>query len=139
MVANGKTEKDHFREALNARVYQDHPEVRGRPVWLYEHLQTYRKKHRSFQPVTITKQICAYWLKGQKLPTGERLQLLCAALAMTRGQLFGETHDPRLSLIIRRWGELPENIKSGMHLMARPDEQEAPELSEPAQLRTAIR
>jgi hypothetical protein len=128
MVVNGKTEKEHFKDALNARVADKHPEQRGRPIWLYDQLQAYRKTHRKFFPITVSKQICAYWLKGEKLPTGERLQLLCAALDMTRGQLFGESHDPRLSLIIKRWGALPEHLKRSMHSMV-DDQAETPEES----------
>ena len=139
MVANGKTEKDHFKEALNERVSQDYPEIRGRPVWLYDELQKYRRTHRRFQSVSISKQICAYWLKGEKLPTGDRLQLLCAALGMTRGQLFGETHDEGLALIVKRWDKLPAHIKRAMRSMAEPDEEEAEPPAEPAQPRVATR
>lgn len=121
MVASA-SEREHFRAALNERVAEKHADVRGRPVWLFNFLTDFRAKHRSRKYPEITKQTCAYWLKGDKLPTGERLALLCDALGMTRGQLFGETQDERLALIIRQWPNLSERKKEGLFSLIRPEE-----------------
>jgi hypothetical protein len=119
MVVGSQNERERFTAALNERVGRDHPEVRGRPVWLHDRLVTYYKQNgRKKKPVSI--QTCAYWLSGKKLPRPEYVTMLCSALGMTRGELFGETEDPRLALLIERWAELPENWKDGLEAMLNP-------------------
>jgi hypothetical protein len=88
-------------------------------VWLHERLRGYyRQTGRKLKPVS--KQTCAYWLAGTKLPRPEYVTMLCSALGMTRGELFGETEDPRLALVIERWSDLPENMKNGLYAMLNP-------------------
>lgn len=119
MVAGAMNEREHFREALNARVSREHPGVRGRPVWLHAKLLAYYKQNgRKVKPPS--KQTTAYWLAGTKLPKPEHITMLCTALGMTRGELFGETEDPRLALVIERWAELPDNVKNGLYAILNP-------------------
>jgi len=125
MVAAGKTERERFQEALNARVAREHKEERGRAVWLYDHLVKYGKTHRNAP--SFSKALCGYYITGKKIPTGDRVGALCDALGMSRGELFGEAHDPRLAAIIRKWAELPERMKNGMFSMVPSDDEGEPE------------
>lgn len=119
MAVGSPNERERFRKALNDRVKRDHPDVRGRPVWLYNELHAYtRKTGRKIRPPS--KQTCAYWLAGTKIPKPEHITLICDALGLTRGELFGETGDARLAAIVERWADLPENMKNGIFSMVTP-------------------
>lgn len=116
MVANAEKERRRFKEALNARVAKDHPAERGRPQWLHRKLNEYRiKTGRKGKVVSIAT--CGYWLRSEKIARQENATLLCGALGMTRGELYGDSEDPRLAAIVERWGELPEHMKNGMFSM----------------------
>lgn len=118
MVADSKQERERFAKALNERVAKEHPEERGRPQWLQKKLKEFRTKSGRRGKVSV--QTCAYWLNGTKIAKLENATLLCDALGMTRGELFGETNDARLAAIIERWNELPEHQKNGVYSMIVP-------------------
>lgn len=122
MVAGAKNEREIFKEALNARVAKEHPEKRGRPQWLYARLEEYRKANGR-RGKTVSVQTCAYWLSGEKVAKQENATLLMGALGMSRGELFGESGDPRLAALIQAWQDIPEKIKNGIYAMVKPTEE----------------
>lgn len=121
MVANAEKERERFRDALNARVKKDHPEKRGRPQWLRDKLHAHMKRTGN-RSKPVSAQTCAYWLSGQKIAKPHHVSMLCDALGMTRGELFGESEDPRLAALIERWADLPEHMKNGIASMITPTE-----------------
>lgn len=116
MVGNAEKERERFKDALNARVQKEHPDKRGRPQWLRKKLNEYRIK-TGRKGKTVSVQTCAYWLSGDKIAKHEHATLLCDALGMTRGELFGDSEDPRLSAIVENWADLPEHMKNGIFSM----------------------
>jgi hypothetical protein len=119
MVVAAEKERERFRDALNARVQRDHPAHRGRPQWLRKKLSEHLKRSGK-RGKAVSIQTCAYWLSGEKIAKHENATLLCEALGMTRGELFGQAEDPRLAAIVERWASLPENMKSGLFSMVIP-------------------
>lgn len=121
MVGSAEKERRRFSAALNARVEREHPQKRGRPQWLHRKLNDYRAK-TGRRGKTVSVQTCAYWLAGEKIAKHEHATLLCEALGMTRGELFGESEDPRLQAIVEQWADLPEHMKNGIFSMVIPDD-----------------
>lgn len=122
MVASDEKEREAFKLALNARVAKEHPEVRGRPRWLHGQLVRHAKAKR-LKGKVVSVATCAYWLAGKKIAALGNDTLLCDVLGMTRGELFGESSDPRLQAIVERWQTLPEHLKNGIHGLVSPEEQ----------------
>jgi hypothetical protein len=122
MVVDSRQERERFAKALNERVAREHPDPRGRPQWLHRKLKDFIAKggRRRKAPSVAT---CAYWLAGTKIARVGNDTLLCDALGMTRGELFGETNDLRLAAIIERWPDLPEHQKNGVFSMIVPPEE----------------
>lgn len=114
MVANDSKERKIFAAALNARVAKDHPSKRGRPRWLFEMIEDYRRRHprEGFESVSV--QTCAYWLKGEKIAKERNATLLIAVLGISRGELYGEATDPRLARVIAEWDTAPERLKQAI-------------------------
>lgn len=121
MVVGGTKERGRFAAKLNERVARDHPQKRGKPQWLHKKLKDFlAKSGRRWKPPSVAT--CAYWLAGTKVARLENATLLCDALGMTRGELFGETSDDRLAAIIERWADLPEHQKNGVYSLVVPQE-----------------
>jgi hypothetical protein len=121
MVVDSNQERERFAAKLNERIAKEHPAERGRPQWLHKRLKEFSAKTRRGKPPSV--QTCAYWLAGTKIARLENATLLCDALGMTRGELFGETNDARLAAIIERWNDLPEHQKNGVYSMVVPPEE----------------
>lgn len=116
MVVSSESERAKFKAALNERIAQDHPEEWGRAQWLFEKLKAHHKTKRlKGKPVSV--QTCGYWVRGDKLPGPANTTLLCDALGVTRGQLFGDSSDPRLQRLNEIWSYLPEHMKNGIDQM----------------------
>lgn len=127
MVVDSRQERERFAKALNERVAREHPEERGRPQWLQKKLKEFIAKSGRRRKVPSV-QTCAYWLAGTKIARVGNDTLLCDALGMTRGELFGETSDARLAAIIECWNDLPEHQKNGMYSMVVPPSEQHGEL-----------
>lgn len=124
MVAQHENERIKFKQALNDRIAQEHPEDWGRAQWLYETLKAHHKAKR-LKAKLVSVQTCGYWVRGEKTPGPANTTLLCEVLGMTRGQLFGDSLDPRLQRLNEIWGHLPEHMKNGIDQMITGEKQRA--------------
>jgi hypothetical protein len=110
MVTTAQKERERFRIALNARIAIEHPPEHGRAQWLHERLTAYMKRN-GIKRKPVSPQTCGYWVRGEKIAGPANATILCGALGMTRGDLFGDTEDPDLAKVVENWSDLPGHIK----------------------------